>query len=73
MNKYGVAFHDGWHNMRHHKNAYPQVMTCSSKENAVEAAKRMGGGAVPFENLEERTEVNWQYIDEHEIKETIAN
>ena len=68
MSKYGIAFSDGWHNMRHHKNAYPQVTTCSSKENAIEAVKRLGGDAVPFENLEERTEVDWKYIDEHEIK-----
>lgn len=69
MNKYGVAFSSGWNNMRNHKNAYPLVTTYSSKENAIKAANRIGGDAVPFENLEEKTEVNWRYVDEHEITE----
>ena len=54
MDKYGVAFPDGFHNERNinrmHK--FPQVITCSSKEQAIETAKDMNeymyGKAVPF-------------------------
>lgn len=71
MDKYGVAFSDGWHNMKHNLNAYPQVTTCLTKESAIEVAKNMKkyicGDIVAFENLGERTEVNWRYILDHEI------
>lgn len=73
---YGVAYPDlenWWRTARTVDNMheFPLVRACSSKEEAIETACKMNeymnGGAVPFENLSMRMEVDWRYITEHEI------
>ena len=70
MDKYGVAFYSNWCDTSI-LSAYPQVTTCSSKESAIKTAECLNSNfvnAVAFENVEERTEVNWGYILKHKIK-----
>jgi len=69
MEKYGVAFSiDG---KVYRKKTCPQVVVVENKQRAIEIASYMKANlfrdVVAFENLSQRTQVDWNYIEAHKI------